>query len=92
MAPLGHLRLRIIELIYHLVRLNKPSILEKLAETEVFAQISQLVEAYPWNNFLQLKVQNLYEEIFENQGTEFRTRVLEKSGITDTLIKLGQGN
>jgi len=56
MAPLGHLRLRIIELIYHLVRLNKPSILEKLAETEVFAQISQLVEVYPWNNFLQLKV------------------------------------
>lgn len=51
-APLGHLRLRIIELLYHLIKLKKPAILNALAETEVFAQISKLIEAYPWNNFL----------------------------------------
>ena len=55
-VPLGHLRLRIIELLYHLVRLNKQNILDKLIETEVFGKITELVEAYPWNNFLQLKV------------------------------------
>lgn len=58
----------------------------------MFAQISGLIEAYPWNNFLQLKVYNIYEEIFENQGPEFRTKVLEKSGITDSLIRMGAGN
>lgn len=58
----------------------------------MFFQISTLVEAYPWNNFLQLKVQSIYEEIFENQGPEFRTKVLERSGLTDTLIRMGAGN
>ncbi|CDW85853.1 UNKNOWN [Stylonychia lemnae] len=90
LAPLGHLRLRIIDLIYQLVKLNKASILNSLAETNVFAQISGLVERYPWNNFLQLKVQSLYEEIFENQNADFRGKVLQGSNLAQTLISLSK--
>lgn len=89
-APLGSLRLKIIELIYQLVRLNKQPILDAIADTEVFETISRLVEAYPWNNFLQLKVQNLYEEVFDSPNVEFRRKVLERSKIVDTIIRLGQ--
>lgn len=35
--PLGHLRLRIIELVLQLIKLNKKAILDSLAESEVFA-------------------------------------------------------
>jgi hypothetical protein len=72
--------------------LNKKVILDNLAESDVFAQISKLVEVYPWNNFLQLKVQNIYEEIFESTNTEFRAKVLNNSNIAQTLIRLSQNN
>ena len=74
-----------------MIRLNKQPILEAIAETEVFETLSKLIEAYPWNNFLQLKVQNLYEEIFDSPNVDFRRKVFEKSKIIDTIIKLGQG-
>jgi hypothetical protein len=51
-----------------------------------------MIELYPWNNFLQLKVQALYEEIFESANATFRRKVLDKSEIVDTLIRLGSGN
>eukprot|EP00347_Sterkiella_histriomuscorum_P022039 403331901 len=88
--PLGHLRLRIIELVIQLIKLNKKPIQDSLSESEVFAQISSLVEAYPWNNFLQLKVQNLYEEILDSSNAEFKTKVLQGSKIAETLINLSQ--
>ena len=53
------------------------------------AKISLLVENYPWNNFLQLKVIAMFEEIFENGTSEFKQQALTKSRIVDTLVKLG---
>lgn len=61
-----------------------------MAESEVFSKISSLIEAYPWNNFLQLRVQNLYEEIFEGANAEFRGKVLQNSNIAPTLISLAK--
>jgi hypothetical protein len=52
LAPLGNLRLMVIELIYQMVRLNKNIILDALVETDVFSQMSKMIELYPWNNFL----------------------------------------
>ena len=87
-VPLGHFRLRIVELVYHLVKLNRKTINDALLETDLLSKISDLVESYPWNNFLQLKVISLYEEIFENGSAEFKQSALEKSKIINTLIRL----
>lgn len=44
---------------------------------------------YPWNNFLQLKVQAIYEEIFENsENAAFRKAVLTNSNTVPTLMAL----
>ena len=90
--PLGFLRIKIIELVLQMLKLNKKAVIEQLAATDSLAQISKLVEAYPWNNFLQLKVQAIYEEVLENVLPEYRAQFLAKSDIGPTLIKLSQQN
>lgn len=51
-VPLGHLRLKIVEMIHLLIKLKKDEILNSLVTSEIFAQISTLIKQYPWNNFL----------------------------------------
>jgi antitoxin component HigA of HigAB toxin-antitoxin module len=36
-----------------------------VAESDALSKISKLIEMYPWNNFLQLKCINIYEEMLE---------------------------
>lgn len=86
--PLGHFRLRVVELVYHLIKLNKKPIHDAILESELLPKISTLLENYPWNNFLQLKVIALYEEILENGSAEFKQAALSKSNIVDTLTRL----
>lgn len=47
---------------------------------------------YPWNNFLQLRVQNIYEEVFENENPDFRKAVLEKGNIVETILNLAKAS
>lgn len=55
--PLGILRLRTIELLAQLVKLNKAVLTDAVQEHNLLSVLMQLVEAHPWNNFLQLKTQ-----------------------------------
>jgi hypothetical protein len=60
-----------------------------LGKSDVFAKISNLLEAYSWNNFLQLKVIALYEEMLEHcENNEFRKDALFGSHIGNSLINL----
>ena len=89
LIPLGHLRLRIVELVYHLLKLGKSAITQAVIDSDLLPKISQLVENYPWNNFLQLKVIALFEEVFENLEPEQRRQALQKSNVINTLVNLG---
>ena len=61
----------------------------QLGESEVFAVILELVQRYPWNNFIQLKVINIFEEIFENsENAAFRKEVLKNSFLLRKLVNL----
>jgi hypothetical protein len=45
---------------------------------------------YPWNNFMQLKVITMCDEIFENcENEQFKKDFLEGSGIGKTLVEMG---
>jgi hypothetical protein len=68
-VPLGQLRLKIVELILFILKLRKQTLYETIETSDALPLISKLFAAYPWNNFLQLKVISLYEEIFENSET-----------------------
>jgi hypothetical protein len=81
-VPLGQQRLRSVELVLNMIKLKKESIYRSLGESEIFGNVIQLVKEYPWNNFLQLKVINICNEVITNNtNNEFRQKFLEKSGI-----------
>ena len=88
-VPLGSLRLKLIELMYNLIKLNKDALLLSLVETNFFGQLSQLIEVYPWNNFLQLKSSSIFDEILDSANKQFAARALKSSNIGQVLINLG---
>jgi hypothetical protein len=75
--PLGSLRLKIVELVHLMLKLNKSPVIEALSETDIFSKISDLVEQYPWNNFLQLKAIAIYEEVLDTIDDKLRSAILK---------------
>lgn len=63
-------------------------ILEALADTDIFARILDLVEAYPWNNFLQLKALSIFEEALDTIDEKNRGAILKKSTVGETILRL----
>lgn len=60
-VPLGQQRLYTVELVSKMVQLKKEPIFSGLMASNAFGNIIELVKIYKWNNFLQLKVINLFE-------------------------------
>lgn len=89
-VPLGSLRLKLIELLHHLMRLNKDTILLALGEQAFLGTICQLIERYPWNNFLQLKVISIFEDLLDSSNVEFRKIALTTSNIGQIMISLSK--
>ena len=65
-VPLGQQRLYTVELVYRMVQMKKPVLYIAMGETEMFKNIMSLVHKYQWNNFLQLKVIELCDEVLDN--------------------------
>lgn len=80
-VPLGSLRLKLVEFLFHLLKLKKDLLLTALAESNFFGHLSYLIEAYPWNNFLQLKSIQVFEEIFESENKDLSQKALTSSNI-----------
>jgi len=88
---LGQQRLRTVELVLHLVKLKKESLYTALGDSAIFKNIVALVKQYPWNNFLQLKVVNLFTEVIENcEDATFRVAFFRSSGIGPSLVELAK--
>jgi hypothetical protein len=87
-VPLGHQRLLTVELVYKMIQLNKEGLSTPIAASGISKKILLLVKAYPWNNFLQLKVMNLFTEVIENQtaNENFRKNLLKNSGVGELLV------
>lgn len=87
-VPLGSLRLKLIELIYQIMKLGKESTSKAIVDSDFFKKLSLLVEAYPWNNFLHLKLISIYEDLLESTNVDFVRSALASSQIGETLIAL----
>lgn len=63
---------------------------EALAKSSTLSKISQLIIDYPWNNFLQLKVINIYEIIVDDHSlkSDHRRELLQRSNIAKTILQL----
>lgn len=90
-TPLGQQRLRSVDLIFNMVKLRKEPLLNALGESQIFGYIMELVKAYPWNNFLQLKVINLCNDVISNTNNPaFRKQFLERSGIAHAFVQMSE--
>lgn len=62
-----------------------------MCDSKIFGNVIQLVKEYPWNNFLQLKVINICNEVITNStNAVFRKQFLDKSGITKTFVQMSE--
>lgn len=52
--PLGMLRLRLIELLTQIIKVNQPQIMGEVFKSMIVGSLMDLVVVHPWNNFLQL--------------------------------------
>jgi hypothetical protein len=88
-VPLGQQRLRTVELVLKMIQLKSEPILTSLTQSLVICNIIHLVKNFPWNNFLQLKVINMFTEVIENsENQEFRKNFLESSGIGRAVVEM----
>jgi hypothetical protein len=82
--------LHTVELVSKMVQLKKEPIFAALMTSQTFSNIMTLVKNYPWNNFLQLKVINLFEQVLTHIDHEaFKTHVLEQTELAKSLAELG---
>jgi hypothetical protein len=89
-VPLGPQRLHTVELVSKMVQLKKEPIFTALIASQTFSNIMTLVKNYPWNNFLQLKVINLFEQVLTHVDHEaFKAHVLEQTELAKSLAELG---
>lgn len=92
-VPLGQQRLLTVELVNKVLQLRNDGLYQHLSQngSKIFANIVALVKQYPWNNFLQLKVMNIFEEVLDNcENIQFRKDFLQSSGIGPALVQMAE--
>lgn len=90
-VPLGQQRLRTVELVHKMVQLRKDALYDSLGASLIFKNIIDLVKQYPWNNFLQLKVMNIFNDVLDNcENVNFKKDFLTSSGIGPALVEMSE--
>lgn len=74
-----------------MVQFRKDDLYTALGDSQVFKNIMDLVKKYPWNNFMQLKVMSLVDEIFDHcENAQFKTKFMNVSGIGKALVGMAE--
>jgi len=90
--PLGLTRLRMIEFLAQLVKLNKTQINEAIEKNNMLAVLINMIEVHPWNNFLQLKTQQIFEDVLESElfTRQAKFNMIKECGVVPILIKMSE--
>jgi len=74
-TPLGTTRLRLIELVASIFRLDVPKVSLEFANKDLFQTLMDLIVQYEWNNFLHNFVEKIFVSTLENESHELRKKV-----------------
>lgn len=86
---LGVLKLRTIELLAALISLKNAQIKQKLVESNVCSTLLDYVIEYPWNNFIQLKIHQIFEDYLESDNTaQDQLDFFKKSDVVTKLLQM----
>lgn len=91
-AHLGPERLKSVELLLQIVRLGKGQVLGLLLETSLLELLLDLVQAFPWQNHLQLKVHAVFEELLDNAqiSAEAKSQLVFGSNLCVRLAEMAE--
>jgi hypothetical protein len=88
-VPLGQYRLMLTKLVYLILKLNKNELNDDLISNDIFRTLSGLMKQYPWNNFFQLRIIAIYDEVIEHsKNPAFRETVLKNSNLIETILSI----
>jgi hypothetical protein len=91
LEPLGQYRLLLTRLINLILKLNKDELNQELLANDIFRNLSGLITKHPWNNFFQLRIIAIYEEILEHsRDAGFRQKALSSSQIVETILGISE--
>lgn len=85
--PLGRYNLSVIELVYQVLKLNKQPVYDEFKQSSILKRVLDLVAEHPWNNFLQLKANQIFEEVITSHDIPIESRIamIEKAELFSWL-------
>ena len=91
MLPLGKIKLRAVELLQAIVSLKKAPVIDEVRDQEVMQVVLKLIKKHPWNNMVQLKAHQIFEDVFQSDlKKEQKLEFLKKSEVTQSLINMAE--
>lgn len=82
--PLGLTRLRITEIIGSAIKLNNTLVNDKLAETDVYSTLMELMVKFEWNNILHNIIERIFMSTLEGNVSSLRKNV--RSYLFDNIF------
>lgn len=85
--PLGRYNLSVIELLFQVLKLNKQPVYDEFKQSTILKRVLDLVKEHPWNNFLQLKANQIFEEVITSHDIPIDSRIamIEKAELFSWL-------
>ena len=83
------MKLRAIELLQQLVALKRAEINTELLNSLVCKDLLKLVEEHPWNNFISLKIHQIFEDFLESDSSaDEKLSLLRDSEVTSKVVSM----
>ena len=71
--------------------LKHSSIIEAATESGIMVEVLSLIEKHPWNNMVQLKAHNIFQDVFDTtMENQQKFNFVHTSKVTQTLVRMGQ--
>lgn len=91
--PLGIVRLRAVELLNQIIKVNQDVIFMKVLETNIMKYLMELCEQHVWNNLLHIKTFEIWDCIFKSGLTaQQKFDILKNSQAVDSTVNISQSS
>lgn len=85
--PLGVIRLRAVELLNQIVKVDSDAIFVEVLKSNIMAYLMELCGTYTWNNLLHIKTFEIWECIFKSRLTaQQKFNIIKESSAIKSII------
>ena len=89
--PLGRTKLRACELLQSIISLKKSNVIVAVGESSAMETMLALIEKHPWNNMVQLKCHQIFEDVINSDcSAAEKLAFLNSSNCTRMLINMAE--